>query len=46
MQLKSLRLPESSLFVDVSEKKVTINCMLLNVFEHRSEGVTPSPTEY
>ena len=35
--IKVLRLPEFSLFADVSEKKVTINFMLLNVFEHKNE---------
>ena len=33
MQLK----PEFSLFADVSEEKVIINFMLLNVFEHKTE---------
>ena len=35
--IKVLRLPEFSIFVDVSEMKVTINFMHLNVFEYKTE---------
>ena len=33
--IKILKLPEFSLIVDVSKKKVNIYFMLLNVFEHK-----------
>ena len=35
--IKVLRFPEFGLFVDVSEKKVTVYFMLFNVFERKTE---------